>query len=159
MKEEPDFFIKQEDEELPYARKFVKRTSRCQPCSVKSNRITSLQSELNELRSKTNKLESDNTILRSAHEKVCLEYEKLRSTNDDLMTSLTKQKNQPATVDSYGENEFEVEAIIGHEKRGNRWFFHVRWKGFTEEDCTWERRANLKHNEVFLKYLKAHKMK
>ncbi|KAF8751589.1 hypothetical protein RHS01_08361 [Rhizoctonia solani] len=53
------------------------------------------------------------------------------------------------TVD--GEEEYEVEGITDMEKRGEKWFFRVKWKGYGSEENTWEPRENLKNAEEILK--------
>ncbi|KAF8696468.1 hypothetical protein RHS03_07867, partial [Rhizoctonia solani] len=55
----------------------------------------------------------------------------------------------PVTVD--GEEEYEVEGITDMEKRGKKWFFRVKWKGYGSEENTWEPRENLKNAKKILK--------
>ena len=43
-----------------------------------------------------------------------------------------------------GEEEFEVEAIIAHRKRGNGHQYLVKWKGYPHSNNTWEPTINLK---------------
>jgi hypothetical protein len=50
-----------------------------------------------------------------------------------------------------GEEEYEVEEIIDSERRPNRWYYRVKWKGYGPESNTWEPKANLEHAANILK--------
>ncbi|KAF8675482.1 hypothetical protein RHS04_06701 [Rhizoctonia solani] len=63
-------------------------------------------------------------------------------------------KNQPPPVTVDGEEEYEVEGITDMEKRGKKWFFRVKWKGYGSEENTWEPRENLKNAKKILKKFK-----
>ena len=69
------------------------------------------------------------------------------------------QKKQPAPlVIIEGEEEYKVEKIINKRKRYGKWEYLVRWKGYTAEEDSWEREANLKNvREVVEKYEKEYK--
>ncbi|KAF8761035.1 reverse transcriptase [Rhizoctonia solani] len=60
-------------------------------------------------------------------------------------------ENQPPPVTVDGEEEYEVEGIMDMEKRGKKWFFRVKWKGYGSEENTWEPRENLRNAEKILK--------
>ncbi|KAF8692347.1 hypothetical protein RHS03_08627, partial [Rhizoctonia solani] len=60
-------------------------------------------------------------------------------------------ENQPPPVTVDGEEEYKVEGITDMEKRGEKWFFRVKWKGYGSEENTWEPRENLKNAEKILK--------
>jgi len=47
------------------------------------------------------------------------------------------------------DEEYIVEKIIDKKKVGSIWKYKVKWEGYTEEDCTWEPKENLKN----VKYL------
>lgn len=49
----------------------------------------------------------------------------------------------PAIVDN--EEEWEVEKILQHRRKGNKTEYLVWWKGFGQADDTWESENNLKH--------------
>jgi len=56
-----------------------------------------------------------------------------------------------------GSEEFEVEAIRRHQKRGNQWQYYVKWKGYPESDNSWEPARNLTNAEEILEEYKARK--
>ncbi|KAF8751633.1 hypothetical protein RHS01_08618, partial [Rhizoctonia solani] len=60
-------------------------------------------------------------------------------------------KNRPPPVTVDGEEEYKVEGITDMEKRGKKWFFRVKWKGYGSEENTWEPRENLRNAEKILK--------
>ncbi|BEJ15796.1 hypothetical protein CspHIS471_0504010 [Cutaneotrichosporon sp. HIS471] len=43
------------------------------------------------------------------------------------------------------EEEYEVEAIVGHNTERGKWKYLVSWKGYGSEHNTWEPEANLEH--------------
>lgn len=47
------------------------------------------------------------------------------------------------------EEEYIVEKILEKKKVGSVWKYKVKWEGYSEEECTWEPRENLKN----VKYL------
>ena len=44
-----------------------------------------------------------------------------------------------------GEEEYEVDSIISHRKKGKRTEYLVSWKGYGAAENTWEPEANLKN--------------
>jgi hypothetical protein len=44
-----------------------------------------------------------------------------------------------------GEEEWEVEAVVGKRGRGNRLQYLVRWKGYPDHEKSWEPARNLTH--------------
>ena len=50
-----------------------------------------------------------------------------------------------------GEEEFEVEDIIGSRMYRNRQEFLVKWKGYPISECTWEPHSNLENAQLILK--------
>jgi hypothetical protein len=49
-----------------------------------------------------------------------------------------------------GENEYEVESIIAHRKKGTSYQYLIRWKGYGSNDDTWEPASNLSNAEEIL---------
>jgi hypothetical protein len=45
-----------------------------------------------------------------------------------------------------GEEEYEVEAIINHKKKGKGHVYLVRWKGYSATDDSWEPEKNLENS-------------
>jgi len=56
-----------------------------------------------------------------------------------------QRKEQPAPVIIQGEEEWEVERILNKRRVRGKDKYLVRWKGFTVESDTWERRENLEN--------------
>jgi hypothetical protein len=52
------------------------------------------------------------------------------------------------------EEEFEVEAIIAHRRKGRRLQFLIKWKGYPTSDNSWEPQKNLKHTQDILSIYK-----
>ncbi|OHT08518.1 hypothetical protein TRFO_22940 [Tritrichomonas foetus] len=53
------------------------------------------------------------------------------------------------------DHEYEVEKIIDHKMIDGKIFFKIRWKGYTENEDTWEKNDDLKCIEVIDEYMKA----
>jgi hypothetical protein len=53
-----------------------------------------------------------------------------------------------------GENKYEVESIIAHQKRGTSSQYLIRWKGYGSNDDTWEQASNLSNAEEILEEYK-----
>ncbi|KAH8330149.1 hypothetical protein KR074_005091 [Drosophila pseudoananassae] len=51
-----------------------------------------------------------------------------------------------------GEEEFEVEAIVGHKTVRGVSHFQVRWKGYDKSEDTWEPEADLNCNDLIAKF-------
>jgi hypothetical protein len=49
-----------------------------------------------------------------------------------------------------GQEEYEVEAIIGHRRRGRGHQFKIRWKDYPISEATWEPESNIKNAEDVL---------
>ena len=60
-----------------------------------------------------------------------------------------KEEGKPVEVE--GVEEWEVEKILNKKKMRGGEKYLIRWKGFTAEGDTWERRENLKNAEELIK--------
>ena len=66
-------------------------------------------------------------------------------------------KPPPDLID--GQEEFEVENILTHRRKGNKWEFLIRWKGYGPNDNTWEPEENLQNSlEILDEYKKTHEL-
>ena len=54
-----------------------------------------------------------------------------------------RRQPPPPVLTLEGEEEFEVERILDHRKRGRRMQFLVRWSGYGAEHDAWEPEDNL----------------
>jgi len=59
-----------------------------------------------------------------------------------------------------GEEEYEVEPILKHQKWGQGYQYLTRWKGYSSADDKWEPAASITNTDKFLsKYKKKHKLR
>ncbi|KAF8700270.1 reverse transcriptase, partial [Rhizoctonia solani] len=58
----------------------------------------------------------------------------------------------PITVDR--EEEYKVKGITNAKERDGKWFFQVKWKGYSSEENMWEPQENLKNTKVFFRKVK-----
>ena len=100
-------------------------------------------------------LELPNTM--KIHPVVSWSYlEKYHSSNK--FSSRVIDPPPPVEIDSH--LEYVVESIVNHRKRYNKNEYLVHWKGYGEQDCTWEPELALKNSDSILKdYKKRHKIK
>jgi len=61
---------------------------------------------------------------------------------------------QPAAELIEGEEEYEVEAIIGHKRRGKGKQYLIKWLGYPTLENSWEWESNLEHAAGLLKEYK-----
>lgn len=64
-----------------------------------------------------------------------------------------KRGPKPKAVEP--EEEFEVERIDDHKVKGKTTLFYVKWKGYSDEENTWEPKSNLVHAAELLKEYEA----
>ena len=58
-----------------------------------------------------------------------------------------------------GENEWEIEAIIGHKGNGTRRRYLIKWKGYGDNDNSWEPEKNLGNaSEDLEEYKRIHRL-
>ncbi|QRW19809.1 Retrotransposable element Tf2 protein [Rhizoctonia solani] len=76
-----------------------------------------------------------------------------------LLSKVRRDKNctfencpPPVTLDR--EEEYKVEGITDTEECNGKWYFRVKWKGYSSEENTWEPKENLKNTKIFLKKYK-----
>jgi len=62
----------------------------------------------------------------------------------------------PAELTEQEEEEWEVERIIGHRKRGRGYQYHVLWKGYPITEATWEPETVFEHAQEMLQPYKAY---
>lgn len=67
---------------------------------------------------------------------------------------MSEKKESGAEIEKYDkvkvlEEEYIVEKILDKKKVGSAWKYKVKWEGYSEEECTWEPRENLRN----VKYL------
>ena len=62
-----------------------------------------------------------------------------------------QKKEKGKLVEVEGVKEWEVEKILNKKKMRGVEKYLIRWKGFTAEGDTWERRENLKNTEELIK--------
>jgi hypothetical protein len=61
-------------------------------------------------------------------------------------------KPPPDLID--GHEEYEVEAILAHKRKGNTILYLTKWKGYGSNDNTWEPETNLSNSEEILETYK-----
>ncbi|KAF8688052.1 hypothetical protein RHS03_09831, partial [Rhizoctonia solani] len=62
-----------------------------------------------------------------------------------------KSSPLPVTIDG---EEYKVKGIADAEERDGKWFFRVKWKGYSLEENTWEPQEKLKNARKILKKYK-----
>ena len=56
----------------------------------------------------------------------------------------------PSPVAVYGEEEYEVEAILRHKGKGARRLYLVMWKGYPITEASWEPESHLRNAPLIL---------
>lgn len=112
--------------------------------------------EINALRSKLLKESAQRTEVCARNElKISnLTHEKsiLEARNKQLQRGLDQRKSANGNDNDADTDEYEVEKLIGHKMKNGVRFYLVRWKGYTDEDDTWERESNLNCPEILKSY-------
>ena len=56
-----------------------------------------------------------------------------------------------------GEEEYEIESIVGHKKRGRGYLYRIRWKGYSSGEDTWQTAESFTHaKEILADYRRYH---
>ncbi len=63
---------------------------------------------------------------------------------------MSDEKNELAEITKFDkcevlEDEYIVEKILDKRKINGSWKYKVKWEGYSEEECTWEPKENLKN--------------
>jgi len=69
-----------------------------------------------------------------------------------------QKKEEGKLVEVKEVEEWEVEKILNKKKMREVEKYLIRWKGFTAEGDTWERRENLKNTEELIKEFEQEEM-
>lgn len=115
-------------------------------------KLTKTVDEKNELEKKCLELESELKIHRDRnlmHENKNLEAK---------IKQLKRSSHQPATEESTGVDEFEVETILKHRKRKGKLQYLVRWKNYPPNHDSWQNESDLYCPEIFNQYIKENRL-
>lgn len=111
---------------------------------------TSTQSmEINNLRSKLSEETAKYTDMCAQNETklsdLMREKDLLIARNTQLQKGIDHQAlvKEQASVECDVDDVYEVEKLIGHKTKKGARFYLVRWKGYNEQDDTWEKESNL----------------
>ena len=58
------------------------------------------------------------------------------------------------SLESGSEEEYEVESIVGVKGEGTNVMYLLKWKGFSDEDSTWEPAENVNCKELLANFKK-----
>ncbi|CAG8515464.1 62_t:CDS:2 [Acaulospora morrowiae] len=67
-----------------------------------------------------------------------------------------KEDNEEEKKEGETEEVFEVEAILGHKKNKNGVKYHIKWKGYSVDDSTWENEGDVYAEELLEDYWLKH---
>jgi len=62
---------------------------------------------------------------------------------DDPQFVQQVEPEPPGPIDMEGEPEYEVEEVVSSQRRGRGIQYLVKWKGYGNEENTWEARSNM----------------
>jgi Chromo (CHRromatin Organisation MOdifier) domain len=65
---------------------------------------------------------------------------------------------RPPPLRVKGVEEYEVESILAHRRKGNGYQYLIKWKNYRPNDNTWEPEKHLTHAKDTLKQYKAQRM-
>ncbi|KAF8674998.1 hypothetical protein RHS04_06772 [Rhizoctonia solani] len=76
-------------------------------------------------------------------------YVGLLSKSHKLPSQPFPEQTPPETIE--GEEEYEVEQIIDSKQQCGKWFYLIKWKGYSPEDNSWEPKELLEHSQEEIK--------
>lgn len=69
------------------------------------------------------------------------------------MSNSKDNNNKNGEEEDTEEAEYEVESINGYRIKGNKIQFYIKWKGYSENDNTWEYESNLNCTNILNQFL------
>ncbi|KAF9583747.1 Chromobox protein 1 [Lunasporangiospora selenospora] len=71
-------------------------------------------------------------------------------------TTANNAEEEDARDDDEEETDdvFEVERVVGHENRGSGLYYHIKWKGYSNDDNTWEHNKSVFCKDLVAEYWK-----
>ncbi|KAK9764480.1 hypothetical protein K7432_018677 [Basidiobolus ranarum] len=74
---------------------------------------------------------------------------------DQMKVNEEQTDNNEEEKEEEEEEVYVVEKVVNHRKRGNKTQYFLKWKGYPQEDNTWEDEDNLFCHELIDEYLKS----
>lgn len=129
-----------------------------QDAALKAKELATLKSAFTQMEKKLEQktAEYDKKVSLLKHEK-----QTLSAQISQLQLAMSQINRKMANEENIQESDiFEVEQILDDKMKGKIRHFHVRWKGFTSKDDTWERETNLINcSDILKNYLELKKGK
>ncbi|RIA86121.1 chromo shadow domain-containing protein [Glomus cerebriforme] len=79
--------------------------------------------------------------------------------NEDPKESVVQDQakvNEKSDKDDEESEVYEVETVLDHNKRKNKTYYLIKWKGYSEEESTWEAEDNVFAEELVKEYWANH---
>ncbi|QRW24124.1 Retrotransposable element Tf2 protein [Rhizoctonia solani] len=77
-------------------------------------------------------------------------YVGLLSKSHESPSQLFPECPPPETIE--GEEEYKVEQILDSKRQQGKWFYLIKWKGYSPEDNSWEPEELLEHSQEEIKH-------